>query len=126
MADLTAESVASAMTAELVANATKAAATAAAEVLITAAKATAVIASQSGDHDALTRLQGQVEAMNHAAGTNHTTLLLAVAEVKQTVLAQNGRIGKLETWKTQASAIYGVILFLSPFMFYALTRWFGG
>jgi hypothetical protein len=41
------------------------------------------------------------------------------------VAKQNGRIAKLETWRTQITAIYGLILIAGPFVFFALNQMFG-
>ena len=125
MPEPTADAVAAALAADMVASATKAAATAAAEVLITAAKAAAVISAKDNDHDALTRMQGQMDHIAIVASGNHTALLSAVGEVKETVLKQNGRIGKLEISRVQERTIYGAILTIAPFVFYGLLRWFG-
>ena len=59
------------------------------------------------------------------AATNHATVMQAVGKVEAKIETQNGRVGKLEIWKAQASTLYGVILFLAPFVFFALSKLFG-
>lgn len=84
------------------------------------------------DHDAIIELKGQVaalnvsiEAHNVASVERDTRIEVAVVKIEEKVGIQNGRVAKLESWKTQVTAIYGAILFSAPFTFYALMRIFG-
>lgn len=81
----------------------------------------------------LTKIEAAQQAAAQTLVQQHGSLMLAVGEVKAEVSGvkfdvrlQNGRVSKLESWRTQVTAIYGAILVAAPFVFYALLRWFGG
>lgn len=56
---------------------------------------------------------------------NHSLMMQAAGKIEGTIERQNGRIGKLETWRAQWQVGYAVVLIAGPFIFYALTRLFG-
>lgn len=73
-----------------------------------------------------------VQSSAEAATARHAQVLDKIAdvrdevtEVKNKVQVQNGRVGKLEAWRVQATTLYGAILALAPFVFYGLLRAFG-
>lgn len=48
-----------------------------------------------------------------------------VKEMKGEVARQNGRVGKLEVWRSQEAAFIAAVLAAAPFVFYGLTKLFG-
>lgn len=67
------------------------------------------------------RLEHRLTKIEEAivANTEETQRLSAHVE------KQNGRVGKLETWRTQQGAIMAVLLAAGPFVFWALNRFAG-
>ena len=57
------------------------------------------------------------------AATHHTTVIAAVTKVEVRVETQNGRVGKLETWKTQQGTAMTIAIAAGPFVFWALSKW---
>jgi hypothetical protein len=68
------------------------------------------------------RLEHRLTKMEEAvvANTDETRKLSLNVE------KQNGRIGELETWRTQQGAIMMALVAAGPFVFWALGKWFGG
>jgi len=66
----------------------------------------------------------QTAAMT-AAGVQHAAVIEKLLEVKSKVIEQNGRIGKLESWRTQQGAVLTVLIGAGPFVFWAMNRWAG-
>lgn len=74
----------------------------------------------------LTLIESTQADLGRTMQAQHDGVILAVGDVKNVVLKQNGRVGRLETWKTQQTAIYALLLAIAPFTFWGLTKWFGG
>ena len=66
------------------------------------------------------------QAQLTAGNAQHTAVMEKLVEVKTTVLQQNGRIGKLESWRTQEATLLALLVAAGPFVFWALNRWAGG
>ena len=49
---------------------------------------------------------------------------LAVDNLARKVGEQNGRVSRLEQWRSQILAVVGIGVFLAPFVFYAIMRAF--
>lgn len=73
----------------------------------------------------LTLIEAVQKTTSDNMQTQHDGVMKAINSVEVVVLKQNSRVGKLETWKTQQTAIYGALIFSAPFTFFALTKWFG-
>jgi uncharacterized coiled-coil protein SlyX len=73
----------------------------------------------------LTKLEQQIAQSATFMTAAHQTILERIDGLTARVGAQNGRISKLESWKTQVSTVYGVFLAAAPFVFYGLLRLFG-
>ena len=73
---------------------------------------------EQAERDAI-RLEHRLTKIEQAiiANTDATEKLSAGVE------KQNGRIGKLEGWKSQMTGVYAVILAAAPVLFWALNRW---
>ncbi len=73
----------------------------------------------------LTLIEAAQSAAATAANANHSSAMVAIGKVEGKVDVQNSKVAKLETWRTQVTAIYGAILAAAPFVFFALNKLFG-
>ncbi len=79
-------------------------------------------------------MEEQAETMREAIRMEHRLTKIEQAIVANTdvtekltahVEKQNGRIDRLEGWKSQMTGVYAVILAAAPVVFWALSRWAG-
>jgi hypothetical protein len=74
----------------------------------------------------LTRIEDQMVAGFDRLDTRAKGIEVNLHALTNKVGEQNGRISKLEVFKSQGVAVIAVILAAGPFVFAVLDRWLGG
>lgn len=64
-------------------------------------------------------------AQSSDAANKHTIVMERLTNIDGKLEKQNGRVSKLEVWRTQEATLITILVGAGPFVFWALNRWAG-